>query len=84
MSQSVLAKKSGILIAFVLFSFIFLGIIVSLTNDISVKAGSDFSYPSWLIISHSWSFWLHFWIVTTKINHIKDAIVFKDSKVYPE
>src|SRR3989337_4554896 len=52
MSQSVLAKKSGILTAFILFSFIFLGVIFSLTSDISVKAGSDFSYPSWLIISY--------------------------------
>ena len=52
MSQSVLAKKSGILIAFILFSFIFLGVIFSLTNDISVKAGNDFSYPSWLVISY--------------------------------
>jgi cytochrome c-type biogenesis protein len=50
--STILAKKSGIVLAFVLFSFIFLGIIFSLTSDISVKAGSDLSYPSWLIISY--------------------------------
>ncbi|MCI4432938.1 MAG: hypothetical protein JHC41_04985 [Nitrosopumilus sp.] len=48
MSNSVLAKKSGVILAFVLFSFIFLGIIFSLTSDLAVKAGSDFSYSSWL------------------------------------
>ena len=52
MSNSILAKKSGIVLAFVLFSFIFLGVIFSLTSDISVKAGSDFSYPSWLLIAY--------------------------------
>jgi cytochrome c-type biogenesis protein len=52
MSNSVLAKKSGVILAFVLFSFIFLGIIFSLTSDLSVKAGSEFSYPSWLIIAY--------------------------------
>jgi cytochrome c-type biogenesis protein len=48
----ILAKKSGVILAFVLFSFIFLGIIFSLTSDISVKSGSEFSYPSWLIIAY--------------------------------
>jgi len=52
MSNSVLAKKSGIILAFVLFSFIFLGVIFSLTSDLSVKAGSEFSYPSWLVIAY--------------------------------
>ncbi|MBI5859939.1 MAG: cytochrome C biogenesis protein [Nitrosarchaeum sp.] len=52
MSNSVLAKKSGIILAFVLFSFIFLGIIFSLTSDLAVKSGSEFSYPSWLIIAY--------------------------------
>ena len=52
MSNSVLAKKSGVILAFVLFSFIFLGIIFSLTSDFSVKSGSEFSYPSWLIIAY--------------------------------
>lgn len=52
MTNSILVKKSGIILAFVLFSFIFLGIIFSLTNDLAVKSGSEFSYPSWLIISY--------------------------------
>ena len=52
MSNSVLAKKSGVILAFVLFSFIFLGIIFSLTSNLSVKAGSEFSYPSWLVIAY--------------------------------
>ena len=52
MSNSVFAKKSGVILAFVLFSFIFLGIIFSLTSDLSVKAGNEFSYSSWLIIAY--------------------------------
>ena len=52
MSNSIFAKKSGVILAFVLFSFIFLGIIFSLTSDISVKSGSEFSYPSWLVIAY--------------------------------
>lgn len=52
MLNSVLAKKSGIILAFVLFSFIFLGIIFSLTSDLTVKSGSEFSYSSWLIIAY--------------------------------
>ena len=52
MSNSVFAKKSGIILAFVLFSFIFLGIIFSLTSDLTVKSGSEFSYPSWLVIAY--------------------------------
>jgi cytochrome c-type biogenesis protein len=50
--STILVKKSGVIIAFVLFSFIFLGIIFSLTTDISVKSGSEFSYPSWLVIAY--------------------------------
>ena len=52
MSNSALAKKSGVILAFVLFSFIFLGIIFLLTSDLSVKSGSEFSYSSWLIIAY--------------------------------
>ena len=52
MSNSILAKKSGVILAFVLFSFIFLGIIFSLTSDLSVKSGNEFSYSSWLIIAY--------------------------------
>ena len=52
MSNSIFAKKSGVILAFVLFSFIFLGIIFSLTSDLTVKSGSEFSYPSWLVIAY--------------------------------
>lgn len=52
MSNSVFVKKSGVILAFVLFSFIFLGIIFSLTSDLTVKFGSEFSYPSWLVIAY--------------------------------
>ena len=52
MLNPIFAKKSGVILAFVLFSFIFLGIIFSLTSDISVKSGSEFSYPSWLVIAY--------------------------------
>ena len=52
MSNSVFVKKSGVILVFVLFSFIFLGIIFSLTSDLTVKSGSEFSYPSWLVIAY--------------------------------
>ncbi len=52
MSNSLFAKKSGVILAFILFSFIFLGIIFSLTSDLTVKSGSEFSYPSWLVIAY--------------------------------
>ncbi len=51
MSQQTV-KKSGIMILFVVFSFVFLGIIFSLTTDISVSAGKEISYPSWVIIAY--------------------------------
>lgn len=47
-----IAKKSGMAAAFVLFSLVFLGIVFSLTNDVAVRAGTDLSYPSWLVISY--------------------------------
>jgi cytochrome c-type biogenesis protein len=50
--STILVKKSGVILAFVLFSFIFLGIIFSLTSDLAVKSGSEFSYSSWLIIAY--------------------------------
>lgn len=48
----VIAKKSGVAAAFVLFSLIFLGLVFSLTNDVAIRAGTDLSYPSWLVISY--------------------------------
>lgn len=48
----ILAKKSGVAVVFVLFSLIFLGVMMSLTSDVVVGAGSDLSYPSWLVISY--------------------------------
>jgi len=52
MSVQVAAKKSIVLISFILFSFIFVGIIFSLTSDIAVGLNQDISYPSWLIIAY--------------------------------
>jgi len=52
MSVQVAAKKSIVLISFVLFSFIFVGIIFSLTSDITIGLNQDISYPSWLIIAY--------------------------------
>ena len=45
-------KKSLIAVLFILFSFIFVGGIFGITNDIAVSAGNELSYPSWLIISY--------------------------------
>ena len=52
MSNNILAKKSIITILFILFSLIFVGGIFGITNDFAVKAGTELSYPSWLIISY--------------------------------
>ncbi len=52
MSTQIAAKKSIVIASFVLFSFIFVGIIFSLTSDIAVGLNQDVSYPSWLIISY--------------------------------
>ncbi|MSV26237.1 MAG: cytochrome C biogenesis protein [Nitrosarchaeum sp.] len=51
-SSQTVVKKYLIIILFLLFSFIFLGIIFSLTSDLTVKSGSEFSYSSWLIIAY--------------------------------
>ena len=52
MSSQITAKKSIVVASFVLFSFIFVGIIFTLTSDIAVGLNQDVSYPSWLIISY--------------------------------
>lgn len=52
MSSQVSAKKSLILIAFFLFSLIFVGGIFGITNDTAISAGHELSYPSWLVISY--------------------------------
>ena len=52
MSVQVAAKKSIVIISFVLFSFIFVGVIFSLTNDFALGINQDVSYPSWLIIAY--------------------------------
>ena len=52
MSVQVAAKKSIVIISFVLFSFIFVGVIFSLTSDIALGINQDVSYPSWLIIAY--------------------------------
>jgi len=51
-SSQVFAKKSLILIAFFLFSLIFVGGIFGVTNDTAISAGHELSYPSWLVISY--------------------------------
>jgi len=51
-SSQVFAKKSLILIAFFLFSLIFVGGIFGITNDTAISAGHELSYPSWLVISY--------------------------------
>ena len=52
MSLQIQAKKSMVLISFVLFSLIFLGIVYALTNEVAVKADQSLEYPSWLIIAY--------------------------------
>lgn len=52
MSTQTVAKKSVIVLAFALFSLIFVGIIFSLTNNLAVKGDQDVSYLSWLIIAY--------------------------------
>ncbi len=52
MSVQVAAKKSIVIISFVLFSFIFVGVIFSLTSDFALGINQDVSYPSWLIIAY--------------------------------
>lgn len=45
-------KKSLVLISFILLSFIIIGIVYALTNDVAVKAGQSLEYPSWLVIAY--------------------------------
>jgi cytochrome c-type biogenesis protein len=52
MSVQVGAKKSIILILFVLFSLIFVGVIFSLTNEVIIEENQNASYLSWLIIAY--------------------------------
>ena len=52
MSNTIVAKKSLIVVLFVLFSLIFVGGIFGVTNDIAISSGQELSYPSWLIIAY--------------------------------
>ena len=52
MSAQIGMKKSLIIFAFVMFSLIFVGGVFAATTDISISAGQELSYPSWLIISY--------------------------------
>ncbi|HSB50100.1 MAG TPA: cytochrome c biogenesis protein CcdA [Nitrosopumilaceae archaeon] len=52
MSLQIQTKKSLVFISFILLSFIFLGIVYALTNDVAVKAGQSLEYPSWLVIAY--------------------------------
>jgi cytochrome c-type biogenesis protein len=52
MSVQIAAKKSIVLISFLVFSLIFVGVIFSLTSEIAVGLNQDVSYPSWLVIAY--------------------------------
>src|SRR3990172_11892979 len=52
MSVQTVAKKSVLLIAFGLFSLVFVGIIFSLTSNFVVREDQNASYLSWLIIAY--------------------------------
>ena len=52
MSTIQTAKKSIIVVLFVLFSLIFVGGIFGATYDTAIGAGQELSYPSWLVISY--------------------------------
>ena len=52
MSVQTVAKKSVLVVAFALFSLVFVGIVFSLTSNLVVKADQNVSYLSWLIIAY--------------------------------
>ncbi|HSB57772.1 MAG TPA: cytochrome c biogenesis protein CcdA [Nitrosopumilaceae archaeon] len=52
MSLQIEVKKSVLVMAFTLFSLVFVGIIFSLTSNFVVKGDQDISYLSWLIIAY--------------------------------
>jgi len=52
MSVQVGARKSIVLISFVLFSLVFVGIIFSITNPAVIEDNQEASYLSWIIIAY--------------------------------
>lgn len=52
MSVQIGAKKSMVVVAFALFSLIFVGLIFSMTNQTVVEENQEASYLSWLIIAY--------------------------------
>ena len=52
MSTQIVAKKSVLIIAFALFSLVFVGIVFSLTSNFVVREDQNASYLSWLIIAY--------------------------------
>lgn len=52
MSSQVFAKKSLVLISFVLISLIFVGVVFSITSDFAVESQDSTTYLSWLIIAY--------------------------------
>ena len=52
MSGQIAAKKTVVVVSFVLISLIFVGVIFSLTNEFAVEGQDDLSYLSWLIIAY--------------------------------
>lgn len=52
MSAQTMAKKSILIIAFALFSLVFVGLVFSLTSNFIVRGDQNVSYLSWLIIAY--------------------------------
>jgi len=52
MSSVVIAKKSMVIISFVLFSLIFLGMIFSLGTSIAIEGKEHTTYLSWIVIAY--------------------------------
>ena len=52
MSSQVLAKKSMVMIAFVLFSLIFIGIIFSLGTTFAIEGREHTTFLSWIMIAY--------------------------------
>lgn len=52
MSSAIIAKKSMVMISFVLFSLIFLGIIVSLVTNLTDDGKEHTTYISWIVIAY--------------------------------
>jgi len=52
MSSVIIAKKSMVMISFVLFTLIFLGIIFSLGTNFTIEGKEHTTYLSWIVIAY--------------------------------